>query len=291
MSFADGSNNGWGWLKDLDTLDVILLRHAESFNNCIYEEIRAEFGSDVDEDTLLFEEAKRRDADCGLSKRGERQVDMLHKHLVSQPNAFAVAPTDLKVMTSPMRRCLLTSKAIADALRVPVEVHGNMYESTGCYKTLVDGSTVGIPGSTATEIETAFPGYKCMPGMESGWYKGTCKETDAEFDARAMDIVNHLWSLLCKGSSRGFKGVVIVVHGNVISAIINGLLTNQSRSGLFIHHNTGFSRLQLVYDRTSNRRLAAVQTVNSVVHLESDPALKSGSHMIDDHWIQEFVAI
>ena len=52
-------------------MDVIFIRHAESQNNALYEQIREEFGHDISEEILDREESVRRNPDPGITALGK----------------------------------------------------------------------------------------------------------------------------------------------------------------------------------------------------------------------------
>ena len=60
--------------------ELILIRHAESFNNSLNELIRNVHGSDISEELFAIEEARLRHHDCGLSDDGVEQARLLGDH-------------------------------------------------------------------------------------------------------------------------------------------------------------------------------------------------------------------
>ena len=133
-------------------VDLILVRHAESGNNVLAEQIRQTHGPDVPEATLIGLEARMRHPDCGLSERGHRQLEQLSRYDWSDYFMKAGAFPRCKVFTSPMQRCLLTARAVASSLQssmdAPVAVHPGLFEEGGCYRNHADGTPLGLPGAT-----------------------------------------------------------------------------------------------------------------------------------------------
>lgn len=117
------------------SMDVFLVRHAQSYNNCLYDVLRAEMG-DVCNDAIMKEQALRHESDCGLSEGGYEQIDRLEAFLSRGGWSHAIKdskPESWVVQSSPMKRCLLTATAIQRGLGWPVFVNPNLYETGGCY--------------------------------------------------------------------------------------------------------------------------------------------------------------
>ena len=53
-------------------MDVMFIRHAESQNNALYEQIREELGHDISEEELDREESVRRNPDPCITQLGKR---------------------------------------------------------------------------------------------------------------------------------------------------------------------------------------------------------------------------
>eukprot|EP01039_Chlorochromonas_danica_P002173 gene2173-2371_t len=272
--------------------DVFLVRHGESNNNCIYEQIRAKFGSSISHERFEEEYEKAHDADCGLSPKGQLQSlklrDFLQSHRLSTFKSQSDhAVSNCRVFSSPMKRCLLTAEHVASGLgNKPVLVHPRLFESDGCYQTNLDGSTVGLAGLKASEVEEKFPSFKCLPGMENGWYHLPEKESPKQFISRVQEIVQFLWTEHESGHEEA-SVLVLVTHGNLIRELISQLAC--SRSILYTHCNTGLSHVQL-WSGGGKERFVSVQGLNRVDHLAADPTLVGGNDVFGDHWIQEFVS-
>lgn len=265
--------------------DIFLVRHSESTNNCLYELVQERF-SELSPERMDEEVDKLHDPDCALSPRGQRQALLLREHLLKHPltpNSSSQQGTAFRILSSPMKRCLLTAQQVAIGLGgLLVTVHPQLFESDGCYQPQPDGTTVGLPGMTAAEVETSFPSFKCLPGMEAGWYHLPRKESAEEFMVRAKGLADHLWALHDKEEGP----IVLVAHGNVMRELISRML---GTSGMVTHCNTGVSHLQLWSSEQEGRRLATLQYANRVDHLLSQPEIISGNEVFDDHWIQEYV--
>jgi len=289
-------------------LDIVLIRHAESFNNAIYAQIRDALGLEYSEEAFEAEEKKLRKADPDLSTRGQRQASLLGTYFAQQgglSSTFGVpSETEWSVYSSPMDRCLKTSEQIARSLPdIRVNVRGDLYESGGCFENQVpevEGAsctTIGKPGRTAVQVEAEYgASFSCVPGlMENGWYYGhDAEETNEEFKARSLRVVEWLFAMHADSvANASRRGIVLVIHGNLISAIINGLISKNSsvHQALFVHNNTGYTHLQLLVE--GSHSVVSMQALNRVHHLlqQGESGLLSGNHARDDHWIQEFTPL
>ncbi len=59
--------------------NVIFVRHAESFNNSLYQHIYDTYGSDISEERFQMEEERLRQSDPDLSTKGYQQAQALGK--------------------------------------------------------------------------------------------------------------------------------------------------------------------------------------------------------------------
>lgn len=272
-------------------LDIILIRHGESQNNCTYDIVREKFGDSLSVERFEEEVLKLHDPDPVISKKGQLQAKGLQNYIANGGFSSIVTNADeWKIFSSPMRRCLLTCKAVSEAYdNKSVTVAPFLFESDGCFTSLPDGSTAGLPGMTSSEILEMFPYFNCMEGMEKGWYMLPKRETTEEFLERSEKIAQWLWELHSQTTEqRGFKtGIILAVHGNLIRSIISALVKT---SFLVTHDNTGFTHIQLWSDSTGKHNVPSIQFVNRVDHLlHSSPNLISGSAVFTDHWMQEFI--
>ena len=189
-----------------------------------------------------------------------------------------------QIYTSPMRRCLLTTKALAHS-GIPITVKKDMYESGGCYKYDENGQAHAYPGSTGQEIEEEFKGYVCDEAipMDKGWYTRRSKETWREFEIRSGELVEWLWSLM---EQQTHEGIFFVGHGNLISAIINGLMFETPKNALFIHNNCGLTHLKLT-KVNGTKRVVVLQTHNKNNYIATSHL--TGHRAIEDHWLNYYI--
>lgn len=280
--------------------NIIFIRHCESTNNCTYELARQKLGSNALASDIEDEIARLHDPDPLLSSRGELQAQALTEFfsknglspLISEKNI-----NDWKIFTSPMRRCLYTTKHIVKSLPgKAVTVLPMIHESDGCFKTLPDGTTIGLPGLTSRDIHSQFENFFCPVEMENGWYKGEKKETSKEFKDRATKVIEFLWRIHYDAIKETGKGVniILVTHGNLINELISRL--TGCSSSIFISNNSGISHLQLwsynnpqlkEEDEKKKRQLVTAQFINKTDHL-TDEKLITGGAAFDDFWVQEY---
>jgi broad specificity phosphatase PhoE len=289
-------------------LDLFLVRHAESNNNMLNNLIK---GDDKEEQLLI-----RREADCGVSPRGRGQLRLLSEYVCAGGwNDILQRPTTF--YSSPMLRCLETADALTSGLpqdkAVIMNVKHDLYEVGGCYK-LKDGANVGLPGNTSEEVETRYSSFKCLPGMETGWYPRANKETREEFHCRVGGLAEWVWELVGRTSvaagsveeGEGSNQVVLVAHGHLITTLMNYLLFGVPQACLFVHHNTGVTHLQLTVLGDHDQRVGVVQSCNQTDHLHSPQplataalcssdgsgnkvvSLRSGNELVKDRWAKIF---
>ena len=271
-------------------VDLILIRHAESKNNRLYEAIRDKHGDNLSETAFLREEAHLRHPDCGLSELGLRQLEHLQAYEWHDYFLKADAFPKCQVFSSPMQRCLLTAQAVGRSLRsrmtAPVTVHPNLFEEGGCYTSLPDGVAIGLPGATWIDIGQRFPEFVCPEISPRGWYDRSQKEKSADYDARALEVARWIWFMQQDMLRSGHGALVLVTHGNIMSAIISTLFTGNPHAALFIHSNTGHTHIELF--SKGDRNMAVCQSANKVTHLLGETSLIGGDHAVDDRWIQQF---
>lgn len=276
---------------NLRKTDIILIRHGESANNVTYATVRNMFGDSLSPERYEEELEKLHNPDCGLSPKGMLQTEKLRDYIASGGFKAVAVPDEWKIFSSPMQRCLLTSQEISTAFgSKSVTVMPFLFESDGCYKAYPDGTSVGIPGMTKAEVEERFPTFACEHGMENGWYKLSHKETRKEFNTRAEEVSDWLWQLHDQSEvERGFKtGVVLSIHGNLIQSIITNLV--KSSNMMLTHDNTGFAHVQLWSSPDNKIRFPAILYTNRLDHLHSCPELVGGGAIVEDHWVQDYLA-
>jgi len=152
---------------------LLLVRHAQSANKC--------------------RRGRRAVADPELSDLGYEQAKALGKRLEEEFRTRAGRRKRLRVVSSPMRRCLLTIQPAVQMLGLPLDncmCHGACYEY-GCAGT-------SFMGSTRREIARDFPEFLPVGfNAEGAWdYAGSqAREDEPECRERAARVVRWLHEL------------------------------------------------------------------------------------------------
>lgn len=292
------------WYK----LNLVLVRHGESSNNTLYDQIREIHGNDCSPELMESEYNRLHLNDPVLSERGEKQAEKLGDYIGAGGWKSLVKNSDnWDIVSSPQLRALMTAKEVSRGFsNKNVTVLPFMHESDGCYESTDDGTTVGRSGLTAAEVESQFPDFKCAAGMEEGWYKRPHKETRSQYLTRVSSIIDWLWSSVPERSSdTEDKGLIIVAHSNLIGKLICTLVGGH---GMLVLSNTGWAHVQLYATKPhitpacaekqhivtlpggqKQIRMAVIMGVNNVSHLMSTPELIAGNEVFDDVHIQEYL--
>lgn len=128
--------------------------------------------------------------------------------------------------------------------------------------------------------------------MEDGWYHHPHRETRMEFEARAIHLSDWIWSLLFSQPQlppqqiTSTSTAVFVLHGYLITAILNQILFSKPNACVFIHCNTGMTHLEFVEFKSGGVG-CSVKYQNALPHLVGKEAeLKSGDDLVRDQWIK-----
>lgn len=214
-------------------LRLLLVRHAQSANK----------GRAPNE---------KASPDPGLTQLGELQAQALGERLELE---FRNTSNSVKVVCSPMRRCLLTILPAIQRLHFAVEncfCHGGWYEY-GC-------AGLQHAGSTAAEIVAEFPQFKPVGFNATGrWdYRGqNAKENESECRARVERLAHWLQSEghnLCGMSADCMSGTVILVtHQTVADLLCQVLIDGTSARWAYGEikykmQNTGITEVNLFAD-------------------------------------------
>ena len=293
---------------DWHRLNVVFIRHGESSNNTLYDQIRAIHGEDCSQELMDSEYNRLHLNDPGLSEKGKKQAEKLGDFIQDGGwQSFVKNPDSWEILSSPQLRALLTAKEVSRGFSgKSVTVIPFLHESDGCYESTSEGTTVGLPGLTAAALETQFPFFKCVPGMENGWYKRPLKESRSQYLNRVDDVIEWLWNSIAERSADSVdKGLVVVAHSNLIGSLLCKLVGG---SGMLILCNTACAHVQLFVskahvvptcaqsqhivtlpDGQCQIRLAVIISVNNITHLLGAPDLIAGNDVFGDSHIQEYL--
>ncbi len=252
-------------------MQVFLVRHAESANNYLAEQLYQQ-----NQSYEGFRE--RRAADPPLTRRGEEQAAVLADYLSSHPPKIQPIrlPDDLsqhpitEIVTSPMRRALQTTAPVSAALGIPAQVwvdiheHGGMFDNSG-----PNGQLVPHSGLTRSQIQELLPGAILPPEVtEEGWWFQEGEEDMAGCFARAFRVAERLYEMAREEAGRQEAGqeertLLMVTHGTFLGALFKALFHNAPANHFFVNHfNTGISQLSFTPEA-----FMIVRYINRVDHL------------------------
>lgn len=231
-------------------MELIIIRHAQSTNNALADE-------------------RRRVSDPPLTELGERQADILARHLATgrelEPSA-SVANTYkqrgygvTRLYCSPMWRALQTAYYIGQALELTPEVWIDLHEKGGIFLDHEDGhGPVGYPGKTRAKIQAAFPSYVLPEGItEHGWWNREFEDWPACHE-RAIKVAEELRMLPASD-----ERIALVSHGGFMDALLKALFKQLPDRHLFYYHyNTAISRIDFHSDGN-----LGVRYLNRLSHL------------------------
>lgn len=137
--------------------------------------------------------------------------------------------------------------------------------------------------------------------MVNGWYHHSHRETRQEFETRSLELSRWIWSLLDSqpslsdsqklisnsSSLPSTSTYVFVLHGYLLTTLINQLIFSQPSSFVLVHNNTGITHLELVQFQ-SGAYGSIIQSMNNLPHLHGHSHLLTGNDLINDQWVKIF---
>lgn len=219
-------------------MEIVLIRHAQSANNKLWEETGGVVG---------------RSPDPRLTPLGEQQAGALAGWLADHEEA----PRLTALHTSYMWRAVQTAAPVAAALGLTLHGHGEIFEVGGPYLEGAEGeSERAHPGASLAELSTITPGLVAdgVP-LDGGWWPGPFEVWELA-PGRAARVLAWL------RASYGEEDVVgLVTHGLFSQYLVRALLGISEMTGWIHLDNTGVSRFVVEGE-------AVVATVlNGVDHL------------------------
>jgi 2,3-bisphosphoglycerate-dependent phosphoglycerate mutase len=235
-------------------MQLYIIRHAQSTNNALAD-------------------PRERDRDPTLTELGERQADILARHVAAGVELVPPISTTngrngqgyyfTHLYCSPMWRALQTVDSIGQALGLTPEVWADIHEQGGIYLDHQDGrGPIGYPGKTRQEIQAVFPRYVLPEDVtDRGWWSRdyedwpTCHE-------RAARVAEEIRSWADR-DGQDDERIAFVSHGGFADALLKALFNQPADRGLFYYHyNTAISRIEF---RDDGR--LSVRYMNRVDHL------------------------
>lgn len=219
----------------LPPLRVLLVRHAESFNN----ELMHLPGM------TMARWRKERVVDPDLSQKGVRQAAALADFLGTGGGASAVLRYVRPIgalRVSPTKRGLRTLQPLARRLGLRPTVWTDCFEELGLYQ---EAGTAN-KGLTRSEMREMFPEADLPDDVtEQGWYQLDGQETHAQARVRARVCAERLRRIA--GADDRPKGTLLLLtHHGHLSLLLQELLGG--RSAGFDHINTATSCIDIHSD-------------------------------------------
>ncbi|CAK9092321.1 Uncharacterized protein SCF082_LOCUS43447 [Durusdinium trenchii] len=161
-------------------------------------------------------------SDPGLSEKGQRQAEALGHHLAETLAPEDIAAGHVRVLCSPMQRCLETIQPALDELALPQSscfCHGLCYEH-GC-------AGLAFKGTAAEQIVKRFPHFTPAGFTREGlWdYQGASeKESSEECAERAQRVLQVLQESMSDLWQRSSQPTLIVVGHQTLGDLLLHLL-------------------------------------------------------------------
>mmetsp|Transcript_88239 Transcript_88239/g.156224 ORF Transcript_88239/g.156224 Transcript_88239/m.156224 type:complete len:394 (+) Transcript_88239:126-1307(+) len=234
---------------------ILLVRHAQSANKN-----RAE--------------GQAASADPGLTDLGHEQAEALGRKLAAEFRADLLlkgnADSSALIVSSPMRRCLLTIRPAVNLLKLgpdSVFCHGACFEY-GCAGTV-------HAGSSAADVVEEFPEFSPVGFRDDGmWdYQGSSpKEIEAECRQRVLRIGDWLRTqapnlLRRHASERGLPTLILVIHQTLSDALCRLLIDGSVEEWEYLDIAYKTSNACLTELFLQPGRLATLGLPNDSLHL------------------------
>ena len=217
-------------------MDLFIIRHGQSANNAL-------------------PDIRDREVDPPLTDLGERQAELLAKHLTSgETHDRVTADTGnttyqmrqgfgiTSLFTSPMYRSLQTVQPIARSLGLEPTIWVDFHEEGGMYLNHGgDEGLVGYPGRTRSEILSEFPNYHLPTSFNDGGWWNKDHEDPSSVLVRATKVAEQLHDIASNEDR-----VAIITHGGFMNALLKVLFGQNSQGQIYYrHHNTAISRISM----------------------------------------------
>ncbi|RLT44168.1 MAG: histidine phosphatase family protein [Chloroflexi bacterium] len=260
---------------------LYLIRHGQSSNNLLGENVLTASG-DLDQNAHQLYMSSRV-ADPPLTEIGQEQAARLadflrearpkHRATHDDPPEDELRGTEItnrlgisRIFCSPMLRTLQTAQPAATTLGINPEIWVDVHEHGGVFDNQsADGSAVGRPGLSRSQIAAQFPGYIIGDGVgEMGWWSGG-EEDRPTCDGRAIRVAARLWKM---AKEIGDARIAIVSHGTFMDSLVKTILGRLPGNEFHISHfNTGITRIDYTQSWREKTPFVLVRYTNRVDHL------------------------
>lgn len=216
-------------------MQLYLIRHAESENNA--------------------RPAYQRVEDPAITARGHLQAD----HLAGWTKTLKIDA----LIASPFRRTLQTTRPIVEAMPLRLHVWHDIYERGGCFRGHLPGKeegAVGLGRGDIVRLASARPDDCVLDEtiLDSGWWGGKPKESQAEAVARALAVTRRF----AETFGNNGQTVVVVTHADFKRLLLGTMLPGHvDPEALGPMRNTGITKVN--FDGASWK----LDWFNSVSHL------------------------
>lgn len=222
-------------------LQLYFIRHGQSTNNVIMEEVARE--------DYLFE----RIHDPLLTEKGRRQAELVadyvartdpENHFDAQNrNGFGLTHLYCSLMT----RSIETGLPIARKTGLPLHALMDGHETGGVFRaerTDGDPLLIGLPGRGRADFEQAYPEL-VLPAevTDAGWWNRE-KESRAYYKPRAKRLID----FMIREHGGKHHRVGIVTHGGIFARILSALFDIQAEHYWFLMNNCAISRIEISDD-------------------------------------------
>jgi len=242
-------------------MKLFLIRHAQSLNNLLAEQIKLEDYMD------------QRSPEPPLTEIGFHQAELVAAHLASDTypeveqekvNFPARGYGFTRLYCSPMLRTLQTTLPISRALGLTPQVWLDLHEHGGIFHGDPQKGPVGQHfGLTRQEMLDLFPDYQLPAAIsEKGWWPGGYEEMEGCYQ-RAQRVAEQLRSW---APTLPDERIALVAHGTFIDALLKAILGQDFASQLYYsHYNTAITRIDF-----TPRGFLLLRYLNRTEHLPPD---------------------
>lgn len=223
----------------------VIIRHAQSTNNLLFEQTGASVG---------------RDHDAPLTDLGHQQAALL-----ADAVGAGVLPWQIThLYSSLMLRAVQTAAPLAERLALPHRCLSDAYEIGGPFVEAEDGTRSPHPGAPAHQLHAASSRL-VLPesATDGGWFTGSYEDEYDVVAERARRVIEAI-----RASHGEDDTVALVTHGAFFQHLFRALLQIDTMSGWVLKHNTAISLF--LDERWGERERVTAYRLDWMPHLTED---------------------